>query len=127
VDSKDIDIEVHGLGVDEVAAAIPGDVNLVGKSFGVFTTRINGQDFDVSLPRRDSNTGEGHRGLDVELDSEIPLEEAFGRRDYRMNSMGPAAGRVPSGAGTTCPTGWPSPSASSANVPSARPCSKART
>lgn len=88
VDSKDIDIEVHGLGVEEVTAAIPGEVNLVGKSFGVFTTRINGQDFDVSLRRRDSKAGDGHRGFDVELDPDITLEEAFARRDYTMNSMG---------------------------------------
>lgn len=88
VDSKDIDIEVHGLGADEVAAAIPGEVNLVGKSFGVFTTRINGQDFDISLPRRDSRTGDGHRDFEVELDPGITLEEAFGRRDFTINSMG---------------------------------------
>lgn len=88
VESKDIDIEVHGLPVEDVAAAIPGEVNLVGKSFGVFTTRINGQDFDISLPRRDSKTGEGHRDFDVELHPDITLEEAFSRRDFTINSMG---------------------------------------
>ncbi|MCC3292497.1 CCA tRNA nucleotidyltransferase [Arthrobacter sp. zg-Y1110] len=85
---KDVDIEVHGTTADELRAALPGDVNDVGSSFGVLTTNINGQDFDVSLPRRDSKTGDGHRGFTVDLDPDISLEDAFARRDYTMNSMG---------------------------------------
>ncbi|MGK3708921.1 CCA tRNA nucleotidyltransferase [Arthrobacter sp. IK3] len=85
---KDVDIEVHGISADALREAVPGDVHEVGASFGVLTTRINGQMFDVSLPRRDSKTGEGHRGFSIEIDPGITLDEAFARRDYTMNSMG---------------------------------------
>jgi tRNA nucleotidyltransferase (CCA-adding enzyme) len=85
---KDIDIEVYGLSRDEVRDALPGDVEEFGQSFGVFNTRINGQDFDVALPRRDNKTGEGYRGFVVETDPNLPFDEAFARRDFTMNSMG---------------------------------------
>lgn len=88
IEFKDIDIEVHGVTAQALRTTLPGDVNEVGVSFGVLTTTVNGQDFDVSLPRRDSKTGDGHRGFTVELDPEISLEDAFARRDYTMNSMG---------------------------------------
>lgn len=68
VDPMDIDIEVYGLSKEEVRKALPGDVNEFGQSFGVFNTTVNGQDFDVALPRRDNKTGEGHPGFVVETD-----------------------------------------------------------
>lgn len=88
VPSKDVDVEVHGITPEALLGALPGNVQEVGASFGVLTTRLGGQDFDVSVPRRDSKTGDGHRGFDIELDPDITLEEAFARRDFTMNSMG---------------------------------------
>jgi tRNA nucleotidyltransferase (CCA-adding enzyme) len=85
---KDIDLKVYGLSREEVRDALPGDVEEFGQAFGVFNTRINGQDFDVALPRRDNKTGEGHRGFVVETDPNLPFDEAFARRDFTMNSMG---------------------------------------
>jgi tRNA nucleotidyltransferase (CCA-adding enzyme) len=85
---KDIDIEVYGLSRDEVWAALPGNKQEFGQSFGVFNTSINGQDFDVSLPRRDNKTSEGYRGFVVETDPDLPFDEAFARRDFTINSMG---------------------------------------
>ncbi|GAA4034688.1 hypothetical protein GCM10023063_18560 [Arthrobacter methylotrophus] len=57
VDSMDVDIEVYGLSKEEVRRALPGDVNEFGQDFGVFNTSLNGQDFDVALPRQDNKTG----------------------------------------------------------------------
>lgn len=88
VASKDVDIEVYGLSRDELRAALPGNVQEFGQNFGVFNTSIHGQDFDVTLPRRDNKTGEGHRGFVVETDPEMPFEEAFARRDFTINAMG---------------------------------------
>lgn len=88
VDSMDIDIEVYGLSKDRVRKALPGDVNEVGQAFGVFNTSLNGQDFDVALPRQDNKTGDGHRGFVVETDPNMPFETAFARRDFTMNAMG---------------------------------------
>jgi tRNA nucleotidyltransferase (CCA-adding enzyme) len=88
VDSMDIDIEVYGLSKAGVRKALPGEVNEVGQAFGVFTTSVNGQDFDVALPREDNKTGDGHRGFVVETDPDMPFETAFARRDFTMNAMG---------------------------------------
>ena len=85
---KDIDIEVYGLPKDRVRRALPGDVQEFGQSFGVFNTTLNGQDFDVALPRRDNKTGTGHRGFVVETDIDMPFDESFARRDFTINSMG---------------------------------------
>lgn len=88
VDSMDIDIEVYGLSKDKVRKALPGDISEVGQAFGVFITSVNGQDFDVALPRQDNKTGDGHRGFVVETDPNMPFEVAFARRDFTMNAMG---------------------------------------
>lgn len=88
VDSMDVDIEVYGLSKDEVRNALPGEVNEFGQAFGVFNTSLNGQDFDVALPRQDNKTGDGHRGFVVETDPNMPFEIAFARRDFTMNAMG---------------------------------------
>ena len=85
---KDIDIEVHGTTPADLAAALPGSVNEVGRQFGILAVTLDGEDFDVSVPRRDSKTGAGHRGFEVDLDPNITLEEAFARRDFTVNSMG---------------------------------------
>lgn len=97
--SKDIDIEVHELShqeqlIDELKTA--GPVNEQGVSFGVLSVKVNGQDFDISLPRRDSKQGEGHRGFEVEVDANLTMEEAFARRDFTINAIGwdPATGEL---------------------------------
>lgn len=87
VESKDIDIEVHGsVSVDEVEAALSavGRVDAVGKSFGVLKF---GHEVDVSFPRRDSKTGAGHTGFVVEFDQDMTVEEALARRDFTFNSI----------------------------------------
>jgi tRNA nucleotidyltransferase (CCA-adding enzyme) len=88
VDSLDVDIEVYGLSTEEVRKALPGEVNEFGQDFAVFNTSLNGQDFDVALPRQDNKTGEGHRGFVVDTDPDMPFEVAFARRDFTMNAMG---------------------------------------
>ncbi|MBG0738980.1 metal-dependent phosphohydrolase [Paeniglutamicibacter antarcticus] len=88
VDSLDIDIEVYGLSKEEVRDALPGDVNEFGQAFGVFNTSLNGQDFDVALPRQDNKTGDGYRGFVVDTDPNMAFETAFARRDFTMNAMG---------------------------------------
>lgn len=83
VPSKDIDIEVHGLAnLDELGARL-GGLDEIGKSFGVLKFR----EVDISLPRRDSKTGEGHTGFTVEFDPKITITEALSRRDFTINAM----------------------------------------
>ena len=96
VRSKDVDIEVFGLGVERLEALLAGfgKVYTVGRAFGVF--RVGSIDVDFSLPRRDSKRGPGHRGFDVAPDPSLDFAEAARRRDLTVNSIGidPLTGEV---------------------------------
>ncbi|MDO5554164.1 MAG: hypothetical protein Q4G68_10420 [Planctomycetia bacterium] len=85
--SKDIDIEVYGLSCDAIINALRPHlpVNLVGRSFGVLKV---GSTIDISLPRRESKMGSGHKGFAVESIPTLSLDEAFARRDFTINAMG---------------------------------------
>ncbi len=86
---KDHDIEVHGIGADALEALLGrlGRVDAVGRSFGVFKLKLSGSVLDVSLPRRDSNAGPGHRGIEVQGDPHMGLVEAARRRDLTINAI----------------------------------------
>ena len=61
---------------------------VIGKAFGVIKFRDDeGNDYDFSLPRRDSKTGEGHTGFDVQVDPNMSPKEAASRRDFTFNSI----------------------------------------
>jgi tRNA nucleotidyltransferase (CCA-adding enzyme) len=65
-----------------------GRVDAVGKSFGGFKLTLkDGVELDVSLPRRESKAGSGHRGFHVQADANMSIEEAAARRDFTMNAM----------------------------------------
>ncbi len=92
--SKDVDIEVFGVPPDRLRALLDrfGRVDTVGESFTVF--KIG--DIDVSLPRRESKTGRGHKGFAVFGDPNLSLEEAARRRDFTINaiSQDPLSGEI---------------------------------
>ena len=81
---KDLDIEVHGLTIDQLHQILEkfGQVSLVGKSFGVL--RLHGLDIDWSLPRADSSGRHPH----VIIDPHMSIADAFKRRDLTINAMG---------------------------------------
>ena len=83
--SKDIDIEVFGLPADRLRAILEslGRVETVGESFQVYKTG----DIDVSLPRRESKSGRGHRGFEVAGDPAMTIAEAARRRDFTINAI----------------------------------------
>jgi tRNA nucleotidyltransferase (CCA-adding enzyme) len=82
---KDLDVEVFGVPADSLRALLEplGRVDEVGESFAVF--KING--VDVSLPRRESKTGRGHKGFSVEGDPALSAEDAARRRDFTINAI----------------------------------------
>jgi tRNA nucleotidyltransferase (CCA-adding enzyme) len=82
---KDADVEVFGIPTDALRDLLArfGAVNTVGESFTVF--KVGG--IDVSLPRRDSKTGRGHRGFAVDGDPAMTVEDAARRRDFTINAM----------------------------------------
>src|SRR5262245_33002847 len=61
-ESKDIDLEIFGVPVEKLRPLLEsfGRVEAVGESFQVY--KVNG--LDVSLPRRESKSGRGHKGFD---------------------------------------------------------------
>src|SRR5437588_3384624 len=84
-DTKDIDIEVYGVASDRLRSLLEsfGRVETVGESFQVF--KVAG--IDVSLPRRESKSGRGHRGFDVAGDPAMSVADAARRRDFTINAI----------------------------------------
>jgi tRNA nucleotidyltransferase (CCA-adding enzyme) len=84
-ESKDVDIEVFGVDAVRVRALLDalGRVEAVGESFQVYKCG----DIDVSLPRRESKSGRGHKGFVVTGDPAMSVEEAARRRDFTINAI----------------------------------------
>jgi tRNA nucleotidyltransferase (CCA-adding enzyme) len=85
--ASDLDLEVYELApqrlIEVLSAAF--DIDRVGQSFGVI--KLHDYPIDISLPRRESKVGLGHRGFEVLSDPSMPLEEAAARRDFTINAM----------------------------------------
>src|SRR5204863_2692092 len=82
---SNVDLEVFGLPGERVRALLEtfGRVEAVGESCQVYKLG----DIDVSLPRRDSKAGRGHRGFVVVGDPDMSIEEAARRRDFTVNAI----------------------------------------
>jgi len=83
--SKDIDLEVYGIEAPLLHEMLKqfGPVNTVGESFTVY--KVAG--LDVSIPRRDSKIGRGHKGFAVTGDPSLSITEAARRRDFTVNAI----------------------------------------
>ena len=86
---NDWDVEVYGIPEPDLADLLAklGRVSAVGRAFGVYKLARGRQEIDVSLPRRDSKVGAGHRGIHVDGDPSMSFEEAARRRDLTVNAM----------------------------------------
>lgn len=86
-ESKDIDIEIHGITPNTLEALLAGFGPLItiGKSFGIYN--IKGNHLDIALPRMESKTGVKHTDFLVEVDPFIGTKRAALRRDFTMNSI----------------------------------------
>jgi len=85
--ADDLDVEVYGVEPDRLIELMGRrfELNLVGEAFGII--KIKRQPVDVSIPRRESKIGRGHRGFLVDSDPSMSIEEAAARRDFTMNAM----------------------------------------
>jgi len=91
IDSKDIDVELYGVtSISQLEDILRefGDVNSVGKSFGVCMLKLKSLSIDFTLPRVDSKVASGHRGFDVTIKSGMDFKTAALRRDFTMNALG---------------------------------------
>ncbi len=84
---KDFDLEVYGVEGPELFALLGSEHEVidVGRDFGV--AKLKGLPIDVSLPRRESKVGRGHRGFDVDSDPNLELPVAAARRDLTVNAI----------------------------------------
>lgn len=98
MEPKDFDIEVYGLDPERLEQELSklGQVDAVGKAFGVLKLVVGDEDFDVSVPRRESKSGAGHKGFIPKPDPTMTITEAARRRDFTMNTvaMDPHTGDV---------------------------------
>jgi len=83
--AKDLDIEVFGIEAEQLRVLLNdfGRVDTVGESFTVYKVA----DIDVSLPRRESKIGRGHKGFRVEGDPQLSFVDAARRRDFTINAI----------------------------------------
>jgi tRNA nucleotidyltransferase (CCA-adding enzyme) len=83
--TSNVDLEVFGVEGERLRPLLEplGRVEAVGQSFQVY--KIG--DVDVSLPRRDSKAGRGHRGFVVAGDPDMSIAEAARRRDFTVNAI----------------------------------------
>lgn len=91
-DSKDLDILITGVPFDNLAQLLKkyGEVNPVGKSFGIikFKPRGASEDIDIAIPRTEKPTGEGgHKGFEVSSSHDLPIEKDLERRDFTINAI----------------------------------------
>lgn len=87
---KDIDIEVHDVaGYEPLQKQLAklGQVDLAGASFGVLLVVVDGEHFDVALPRTEKKVGAGHRGFETTANPQLGEVQAAARRDFTINAM----------------------------------------
>ena len=87
LEPKDIDVEIHGMTSEMLIDVLGpfGQLDLIGKSFGVL--RIKGLDVDFSMPRTERNTGNGHKDFAIHVDPFMSCSEACRRRDFTVNAL----------------------------------------
>ncbi len=87
IDTKDIDIEVHGItpaALEEILDGIGKRIE-AGVSFGIY--KLSGSSVDIAMPRLEHATGRGHRDFAVFVDPYIGTYKAAKRRDFTCNAM----------------------------------------
>lgn len=96
--TKDYDFVVRGVSADDLEKFLSGfgDIDLVGKSFGVFKFvpdgfRVGENDFeaiDIALPRTESaGMSGGYTDFSIQSDHLLPIEEDLSRRDFTINAL----------------------------------------
>lgn len=83
--SREVDVEVFGIPEGALRTLLEniGRVEVVGQQFAVYKMGT----VDVSLPRRESKSGRGHKGFLVTGDPHMSLADAARRRDFTMNAI----------------------------------------
>lgn len=89
---KDLDLVVRGVALEDLSSLLAGhgEVNLVGRSFGVLKFRPRGShdEIDIAWPRTErAGMSGGYRDFAVQADPDLPIERDLARRDFTMNAI----------------------------------------
>lgn len=89
---KDADVEVLGLSPARLESLLdqlfPNKVDRVGQQFGILKIKVSDAvEFDVSIPRRESKSGLGHKGFTTASDPAMSIKDAAKRRDFSWNAL----------------------------------------
>jgi len=89
---RDFDFLVRGVGLERLAAVLEkhGEVNWVGKRFGVLKFQPTGfsEEIDIAWPRTERAGMSGaYRDFEVSYDPTLPVEVDLARRDFTINAM----------------------------------------
>ena len=92
---KDFDFVVRGVKPIMLKKFLEklGDVNLVGRNFGVYKFYPKGykleEAIDIALPRTEHSlgTGGGYRDFKVQSDYKMTIEDDLSRRDFTINAL----------------------------------------
>jgi poly(A) polymerase len=91
--TTDIDIVVRGVPAKKLQTFLAhhGNVNLVGRNFGVFKFIPKGEKvstIDIALPRTEHAFGTGgYRDVNVQSNWRLPIKEDLSRRDFTINAL----------------------------------------
>lgn len=85
VRSKDVDLEIYRIGSEKLLSILNrfGKPDFRGEQFAI----VNVGGVDISIPRRESKAGPGHRGFKIEGDPRMTFREASRRRDFTVNAI----------------------------------------
>lgn len=87
ISNKDVDIEIHGVEpkkLEEILKSV-GSLTKYGSNFGIYS--LKDCNIDIALPRKEENTGRGHKDFEVYVDPYLGYKKACQRRDFTINSM----------------------------------------
>lgn len=82
---NDVDFEVYGIPFKKLYKLLTplGELDLEGANFKII--KVGG--VDVSIPRRDSKSGKGHKGFTIKGNPLMPFRAAAKRRDFTINAV----------------------------------------
>jgi putative nucleotidyltransferase with HDIG domain len=88
---NDLDLVVRNVTPSDFEAFMRdrGELQLVGKSFGVylFRPKRSREPVEIAFPRTELSTGEGHKDFLIHSDPQISIEEDSRRRDFTLNAL----------------------------------------